>query len=185
MKRSFLFLITMGLLLSACMKDAVTEHYTFYRPVYNTRDEIKNNIKSNAPTAIQQPGKIVVKDHYLFLNEVDKGIHVINIENPAKPVNTAFIVIPGCVDLAVNGNFLYADCFTNLATLDITDPTHVILTQFLDNAFQQRYYTDFVTDNTRLIKEWVRVDTAVSKRFSGTFEIPRNIIYLSYSGFSR
>lgn len=174
MKRLFLLMVSVLLLLSACMKDAVTEHYTFYRPVYRTRDEIKNNIKSNIPLAIQQPGKIVTKDHYVFLNEVNKGIHVIDITNPAKPLNIAFIDIPGCIDLAIKDTYLYADCYTDLVTLDISDPLHVVVKQFLNGVFPHRYYQGFVADTSKVIKEWVRVDTAVSKRFSGTLTHPVN-----------
>jgi hypothetical protein len=169
MKRSLFFLLTMGLLFSACMKDTVREHYTFYKPVYHTKDEVRNNIKSSAPVAIQQTGKIVVKDNYVFLNEIDKGIHVINIADPSKPVNMAFIEIPGCVDIAINGVNLYADCYTDLATLDISNPANISVKQFLPGVFPHRIYNSFRPDTTKIITEWVRVDTVIEKRFEGTF----------------
>ena len=93
-------------LLVSCTKDKATTHYTFYRPVYATKDEVRAGIKSDAPEPVQQPGKIVVKDHYVFLNELNKGIHVIDLTDPAKPVNQAFIHVPGCADLAIQGNYL-------------------------------------------------------------------------------
>jgi len=181
MKRSFLTMVSIVILLSACMKDTVTDHYTIYRPVYRTRDEVKNNIKSSTPVAIQQPGKIVVKDRYVFLNEVDKGVHIIDITNPAKPVNIAFIDIPGCVDLAIKGAYLYADCYTDLVTLDISDPLHISVKQFLNGVFPHRYYQDFIADTTKVIREWIRVDTSIDKRFSGTFIHPANRDSLSYN----
>jgi hypothetical protein len=168
MKRSF-FVFLVILVLSGCLKDSVTEQYTFYRPVYYTREEVMSNIKSSAATDIVQPGKIVLRDHYIFLNELDKGIHVIDIANPASPVNLAFIEIPGCVDMAVNGNYLYADSYKNLAALDITDPTKIVLKQFLDKVFPERYYQGFQPDNSLIIKGWVKVDTSVHKRFEGSF----------------
>jgi hypothetical protein len=169
MKRSLFFLLAMGLLFSACMKDTVKEHYTFYRPVYHTRDEVRNNIKSSAPVAIRQTGKIVVKDNYVFLNEIDKGIHVINIADPSKPVNIGFIEIPGCVDIAINGVNLYADFYTDLITLDISNPANVSVKQFLPGVFPHRYYTAYWADTTKVITEWVKVDTVVEKRFEGSF----------------
>lgn len=188
MKRSFFAMVSIVLLLSACMKDTLTEHYTFYRPVYRTRDEVKNNIRSNTPIAIQQPGKIVSKDHYVFLNEVNKGIHIIDIANPAKPDNIAFIEIPGCVDLAINGAYLYADCYTDLVTLDISDPLHIAVKQFLNGVFPHRYYQGFIADTSKVIKEWVRVDTSINKRFSGTLTHSLNEdksqSFLSGSGFA-
>lgn len=159
----------MGLLFSACLKDSVTEHYYFFRPVYHTKDEVRNNIKSGAPVSIQQTGKIVVKDNFVFLNEIDRGIHVINIADPAKPVNIAFIEIPGCVDIAINGVNLYADCYTDLVTLDISNPAMVSVKQFLPGVFPQRYYYGFTADTTKVITEWVMVDTVIDKKFEGTF----------------
>jgi hypothetical protein len=168
MKRLLVFTILVSFVMTGCMKDTATRHYTFFRPVYKTKDEVIAGIKSNAAVAIQQTGKIVVKDHYVFLNDVDKGIHVIDILDPAKPAIIAFIDIPGCVDFAVNGNYLYADCYTALVTIDITDPAQVRLKQFLNGVFPQRYYQGFIPDTSKIIREWIRVDTAVTERFSGT-----------------
>lgn len=169
MKHPFFILFAAIVLISGCLKDSVKEKYTFYRPVYSTRAEVKNNIQSGKPEQIQQPGKIVVKGHFLFLNEIDKGIHVIDILDPVHPADVAFIAIPGCVDLAVNGNYLYADCYTDLVTLDIADPLHVVVKQFNTGVFPHRFYTGFVADTGKVIQAWVRVDTTVSKQFTGSF----------------
>ncbi len=184
MKQPFLFLGIICLLVSACTKDSVTEYYTFYRPVYWTSDEVKNNIKSNAPSDIIQPGKIVVKDHYVFLNEIDKGIHIIDIANPSNPVNLAFIDIPGNLDLAINGSYLYADCYSYLATIDISDPLHVNLKQFINGVFPRRYYQDFTPDTSKMIKQWVKVDSVITKRFTGTFAnyFSTGLVYMTYPG---
>ncbi len=168
MKYVYVLLGCALMVVSGCMKDVVKEQYTFYRPVYATRSEVKTNISSSTPVLIQQPGKIVVKDGYVFLNEIDKGIHVIDMTNPAAPVNTSFIVIPGCVDIAINGKYLYADCYTDLVTLDIADPKQVVVKQFLNGVFPHRYYQNFRADTTKVIQTWVKVDTVVEKRFTGT-----------------
>ncbi|MGH2566452.1 MAG: hypothetical protein ACRDE8_05725, partial [Ginsengibacter sp.] len=109
---------------AGCVKDNCkhTFSYTLYLPVYKTTAEVRANIKSNPAETIQQPGKIVLLGNYIFLNEVDKGIHVIDNSNPSSPRNIAFIDIPGNEDLAVKGNTLYADLYTDLVTLDISDP---------------------------------------------------------------
>ena len=65
-------------MISSCMKDTVKESYSFYRPVYQTKAEIKNGIKNLPAADIHQPGKIVLKGHYLFLNDIDRGIHIID-----------------------------------------------------------------------------------------------------------
>jgi hypothetical protein len=184
MKRSLFFLLTTGLLFSACMKDIVREHYTFYRPVYHTRADVRNNIKSSTPVPIRQTGKIVVKDNFVFLNEVDKGIHVINIADPAKPVNMAFIEIPGCVDLAINGVNLYADCYTDLVTLDISNPANISVKQFLPGVFPHRIYNTFRQDTSKIITEWIRVDTMIEKRSEETFRHDDKVFLALSSGFA-
>ncbi|MEJ7679189.1 MAG: hypothetical protein WKG06_15310 [Segetibacter sp.] len=112
-------------LLQGCLKDTSTRTYTLYTPVYKTVDEVRANIKSDAPAPVKNPGKIFVLGNYIFLNEIDKGVHVIDNRNPAAPVNKYFIAIPGNLDLAVKGKILYADNYRDLVTLDISNPDHV------------------------------------------------------------
>lgn len=129
MKKNRPFLTAAGVVFTlaffaGCLKDSVTRTYTYklFRPVYKTTAEVRANIKSNASVAVQQPGKLFIKGDYIFLNELDKGIHIIDNSNPAQPKNVAFIDIPGNLDLAVKGNTLYADLYTDLVAIDITDP---------------------------------------------------------------
>lgn len=167
MKTKNLLLLAIPFLLLSCMKDTVQESYSFYRPVYQTKDAIKNGIKNLPAEDIQRPGKIVLKGNYLFLNDIDRGIHIIDLADPANPRKLSFIDIPGSMDLAVNGNFLYADCYTDLVTLDISDPQNVRLKQFINGVFPHRYYDNFLADTTQVIKKWVRVDTSITKEYMG------------------
>lgn len=149
-------------MLSSCLKDQVTQRYTFYRPLYRTKAEVRSEARSSAPVAVSNPGKLFLMGNYVFLNEVDKGIHVIDFSQPSAPRNIAFIKIPGCVDMAVRGNFLYADCYTDLVTIDITDPRQVSVKRFIEGVFPHRRYTNgFVADTNLVITDWVRVDTVV------------------------
>ena len=117
---SFLFVAVM-LTFSACIKDTCKQlhTYTYYEPVYKTKEEVRANIKSNPARSIENPGKIYTFGKYIFLNEVDKGIHVIDNTNPSQPKNIFFIDIPGNLDIAVKGNILYADLYTDLVAIDI------------------------------------------------------------------
>jgi len=149
------------------MKDTVKESYSFYRPVYQTKEAIKNGIKNLPAADIERPGKIVLKGNYLFLNDIDRGIHIIDLADPANPKKLSFIDIPGSMDLAVNGNFLYADCYTDLVTLDITDPLNVAVKQFINGVFPHRYYGSFLADTTQVIRKWIKVDTSITRDFTG------------------
>lgn len=185
MKRLLLFLLSLPVLFTSCMKDSITESYSFFRPVYQTKDEVKAGIKNAPSELITQPGKIVLMGNYLFLNDIDKGIHIIDVSNPSNPKKLSFINIPGCVDIAINGSYLYADCYTDLVTLDISNPQQISVKQFLNGVFPHRYYSSFLADTTKVIQKWVRVDTSVTRRFTNTnqeFVLDRTGIWL-LSGF--
>lgn len=84
--------------------------------------ELRTQVKAESPRSLKQPGKMYVKGKYLFVNEIKKGIHIIDNGNPANPKFVTFINIPGNGDIAVRDNILYADSFSDLVSIDITDP---------------------------------------------------------------
>lgn len=162
---SICFLTVLVGFTNSCTKDTITESYSIFKPVYHTKAEVKANAKSGPALAITNPGKLFVKGNYAFLSELDKGVHIIDFSNPAAPKNIAFINIPGCVDLAVRGNYLYADCYTDLVTIDISNPTAVVVQQFIEGVFPHRQYAyGFYADTNKVITSWVRVDTIVKRR---------------------
>lgn len=138
--------------------------YTYFQPVYKTKAEVRANIKSNAPKELVNTGKFYVRGNYIFLNEVDKGVHVIDNANPSQPRNVAFIDIPGNLDLAVKGNILYADLYTDLVAIDISNPANVTVKKILDFVFPERLYSNgFIPDNSQVIADWKRVDVTVKE----------------------
>lgn len=154
------------LIFSGCVKDTCskTHSYTFYQPLYKTTAEVKANIKSNAAQQIENPGKIFIQGDYIFLNEIDKGIHIIDNRNPASPQNVAFIDIPGNLDLAVKGNALYADLYTDLVTLDISDPLNVVVKKYNEGVFPYRSYGyGFNGDTSKIITDWEKRDTTITE----------------------
>ncbi|HEX6915904.1 MAG TPA: hypothetical protein VF145_11720 [Chitinophagaceae bacterium] len=148
-------------ILSGCFKDTVVERYSFYRPVYKTRAQVRAAIKTGVAQPITNPGKIFVRGNYIFLNDVNRGIHIIDYSNPSAPRKTGFIEIPGNVDLAVNGNFLYADQFTDLVTIDISNPGNIQVVGFDENVFPQQYY---VPDSNLVIAGWEKIDTVIRRK---------------------
>lgn len=150
-------------LLQSCLKDTSTKTYTLYKPVYQTLAEVRANIKSGSPFPVKNPGKIFVSGNYIFLNETDKGVHIIDNSNPAAPVNKYFVSIPGNLDLAVKGNTLYADSYRHLVTLDISNPANVQVKKISEKVFSARQYLNgFFGDSTKVIVDWIKKDTTVS-----------------------
>jgi hypothetical protein len=158
---SFLLIVT-AFFLQGCLKDNCTKTFTIYRPVYQSKQVVRDNIKSNAPRNIEHAGKITVIGNMIFLNEVDKGIHVIDNSNPSQPKKISFIDIPGNIDIAVKGNILYADLFSELVTLDVSNPVNVTVKKITINAFPHRTYPGaFVADTSKYIINWTAKDTTI------------------------
>ncbi|HOK25331.1 MAG TPA: hypothetical protein P5320_11455 [Bacteroidales bacterium] len=125
MKTSLRNLITLMILatsLSGCMDKTIERvTYTVNVPVYMSYSEFRSSFKTSEPKEISQPGKIYFKDNFLFVNELQKGIHVIDNSDPAHPKKVAFYDIIGNVDMAIKGNILYADSYIDLVAIDISD----------------------------------------------------------------
>ena len=145
---------------NSCVKDKCTRRYVYWEPVYRTKDEVRANIKNNAVREIERPGKIYIRGNYIFLNEIDRGIHIIDNSNKTAPRRVAFIDIPGNLDMAVKGNILYADFYTDLVAIDITNPEQIVVKKFTESVFPERYYGNGFSQNpSMIIQDWVRKDT--------------------------
>jgi hypothetical protein len=152
-------------LFQGCLKDDLTHTYSILVPVYKSKDEVYANIKSNPSQEIKAPGKIFIYGNYIFLNEIDKGVHVIDNSNPANPVVKTFIDIPGNIDIAVKGSTLYADLYTDLVAVDISNPLQAKFIKYIPNVFPERNYTNgFMADSNRIIVGWLKKDTTVKLR---------------------
>jgi hypothetical protein len=165
MKRIFIFLLLLSasaVVFNACQLDSCEEKKTYVKwtPVYKKLDEIRLDVKAEAPTELKKPGKLYFYNNYVFINEINEGIHVIDNRDPANPKNVAFIKIPGNIDIAVKDNTLYADNYIDLVSIDIKNPEKPALIGRNENVFsnfslnaQLGYLIDYVKSN-----ETVEVD---------------------------
>jgi hypothetical protein len=123
------------LLVLASCQDTITRTYQVNTPVYMSYDELRTSFKSTGAQEIIQSGKIYFKDDFIYVNEFQKGIHIIDNSNPENPVNLKFIEIPGNVDLAIKGQMLYADSYVDLLTIDISDLENIVEVDRDTNVF--------------------------------------------------
>ena len=137
------------LVMSSCKKDKCSETVTYktFVPVYMSYADMRNGVKSGPAQPLKNPGKIYLKGNYIFVNEVNLGIHVIDNTNPSSPQNIAFISIPGNQDLAANGNTLYADSYIDLLAFNIGDVNNITLAKRVQSALPYNcssngYYAD-------------------------------------------
>lgn len=131
----FALLATVCVIAISGCSNTQTRTYTRWTPVYISLDEFRSSVKTEAGQELKSPGKIYVKDQYLFINEKEKGIHIFDNSNPSQPRNLAFITIPGNGDMAVKGNILYADSYIDMLAFDISDVSNIQIVKRIKSIF--------------------------------------------------
>jgi hypothetical protein len=180
-----MFAAVILLLLPGCLKDTGTQQYKVYTPVYKANSLVRADIvKSNIPQPVVTPGKMYIVGTNIFLVEKEKGIHIIDNSNPAAPVNKAFINIPGNEDIAVKGNILYADCYADLFAIDISNPSAIVLKNYIVNLFpDRRYINGHFIDSGNVIVDWKVTDTQVNLHIQAGQGIWSNGSYITTSNY--
>lgn len=181
----FAIMIIATMFIGGC-RDKIYEEvtYTANVPVYMGFKEFRSSVKTTSPRQLINPGKIYFKNNLLYINEQNKGIHIVDNADPASPEIIAFIDIPGNFDLAVRGNILFADSYVDLVALDITNPVKPVELDRLKDAFPNvlppienelpiagidftkgvivgwdvKEHTETVERGSRLNKQWITYD---------------------------
>jgi hypothetical protein len=152
----FSLLTLVGFVLPGCTNECEVENtYFYYEPVYTSMEEIRSSVELLPPTDLKQVGKIYFNNGYLFVNEPNEGVHVIDNRNPANPINLAFINIPGAFDLAVKGNILFSDSYMDLVAIDISNPTAVTEVGRFENLFEEyNSYGYYASSEFGVVTDW-------------------------------
>jgi hypothetical protein len=135
MKRLLFLLTILGLALSSC-EDKRLQHYMANVPIYMSYDELRSSFKVNGEQSMEKPGKIYFKDDFMYINEYQKGIHVVDLSDPENPDKKAFIEIPGNVDISIRNDVLYAESYVDLVLIDVSDPTSPLLIKRVEDIFE-------------------------------------------------
>lgn len=112
-----------------------TETYTANVPVYMSLSDFRTTQAVSSSRDLEKPGKICMFGNILFINEIEKGIHIIDNSNPALPQNVGFLEIIGNIDMAIKDNYLYVDSYTDLVCFDIGNPKQPQFSGRKENAF--------------------------------------------------
>lgn len=121
MKRATFLILAIALSITSC-SDKRLQTYTANVPIYMTYEDLRASFEVTSERELKKPGKIYFKDEYMYINEYQEGIHVVDMSDPTNPQIKAFISIPGNVDMAIRDNVLYADSYIDLVMIDISDP---------------------------------------------------------------
>ncbi|HTR31292.1 MAG TPA: hypothetical protein VMH27_18600, partial [Puia sp.] len=160
-------------ILPGCLKDRVIETYKIYEPIYAPKASVLAAINADPGTPVSQPGQLYIKGSYIFLNDVDRGIHVIDNSDPRHPVQTAFLNIPGNLNIGIRNNILYADMYADVLAIDISNLHQVKIIGMLRNFFSSREY---FADTNYVVANWVIRDTSVVPQGYAIIPHTRNVI---------
>lgn len=189
MRQSVLLILLLPLLyLTACTdKCEQVRTYRKYTPVQYSVAELRQAVTSGPTRPLEDPGKLYIKDQYLFIVEVKKGIHIFDNSNPAAPKPISFLSIPGNVDLAVRDNILYADSYIDIVALDISNPTNIREVGRTETGFtngqvgRTSWYYDKTANKVSDTKEEIATET-VSTDCEGTFNVLPYLVPLAWFG---
>jgi hypothetical protein len=111
-----------------------SDHSQAYVPVYMSLEE-RNNITISGARTTENSGKIYAFGNYIFQNDVNKGIHIIDNSDRKNPKKIAFLEIPFNTDFAVRDNYIYANNVNDLVVVDVHDINHPVVVKRMENAF--------------------------------------------------
>jgi hypothetical protein len=105
-----------------------------YAPVYAKLADLAA-IATVPPQATLKAGKIYAYGNYIFQNDLNTGIHIINNATPASPQKIAFLKIPFSTEIAIKGNYLYTNSVSDLLVFNLASPQQPQLINRVVNAF--------------------------------------------------
>ena len=131
--KSILFVLAIILCWSCDNSEFITVNVA--TPVIMTKADFRNSVEILSPQVIDESGKIYSYGDYIFINDRFEGILIIDNTNPQAPKETAYIKIPGNIDISIKNNYLYADSSIDLVVFDISDINHISQVDRLENVF--------------------------------------------------
>ncbi|WP_460219228.1 hypothetical protein [Psychroserpens sp. MEBiC05023] len=142
---TLLLVFCCGISMQSCWLTDNTDEFVnvepqeFYEPVIMQRSEFETTTTLQlTPEVIVNSGKIYVKDNYIFINEQNKGFHIINNSDPSNPQNVAFLNVLGSSDLTIKGNSIYVNNATDLLAITLDPQAGTMeITKRVPNAFPQ------------------------------------------------
>jgi hypothetical protein len=131
-----LLLLALMALFTSCEKDdAGGEFYNVAVPIVKPIEEFRAMVKISEPRAITEAGKIYTYGDYVFINDDQKGVHIMDNTDHRNPVKIKFLEIPLNTDIAVKDNMLFANSAMDLVVFDLGDMNNIKEEGRMKNVF--------------------------------------------------
>lgn len=123
-------------LFTSCEKDDTEgEFYNVAVPIVKPIEEFRAMVKISEPRAIAEAGKIYTYGDYVFINDDQKGVHIIDNTHHRNPVKIKFLEIPLNTDIAVKDNMLFANSAMDLVVFDLSEMNNIKEEGRMKNVF--------------------------------------------------
>ena len=139
------FVLSLFLAFSCSKKEEQVEmaDYVVGRPITVSMAEIRNAVAIQEPRPTEEAGKMYQYDDFIFVNENNKGVHIIKGLEEERLQKIKFLNIPGNKDISIRDGYLYADSYLDLVVFDISDIDNIQQLTTLENVFPN-YYNFYV-----------------------------------------
>lgn len=140
MKKIFLFtLLIFCITFISCEKDSEVETTTVATPISLSLAEFRASVEVQAPRGIKESGKIYTYKDYIFINDKNEGVHVIDNTDHFAPKKISFLKIPRNTDVAIKDGKLYANNGMDLVVFDISDINDIKESKRIKDVFPNYY----------------------------------------------
>ncbi len=139
MKKLFFIALMFLILSTSCEREASTNLSIIAVPVTQTISEFRASVEIQQPRAIRESGKIYAWEDYIFINDKNEGVHVIDNSDPYNPTKLNFLKIPKNMDIAIKDEKLYADSGMDLVVFDIKDMNNITEITRIEDVFPTYY----------------------------------------------
>ncbi|MEO2063837.1 MAG: hypothetical protein ABGW97_12705 [Christiangramia sp.] len=130
----FIPFLLLSFFLVSCAKKT-GETVTVAVPITQSVADFRASVKVEEPQSIHESGKIYAYQDYIFVNDKNEGVHVIDNSDRFNPKNIQFLKIPRNTDVAVKDDKLYANNGMDLVVFDISDKDNIKETGRIEDVF--------------------------------------------------
>ena len=121
--------------LQSCNDDTEFVLVNVAKPKYITLEALRSSIEITEPVNIVASGKIYAYKNMILVNDLERGIHIIDNSDPKNPKKIAFIKVIANNDMEVRGDYLYVDSLMDLVVFDISDINNIKKVSRLKDVF--------------------------------------------------
>ncbi|MDR5589183.1 hypothetical protein [Christiangramia sp. SM2212] len=139
MKNLLLPLFLVFICLVSCEDDKETDLASVAVPVTQSIADFRASVKVQEPRSIKESGKIYAWKDYIFINDKNEGVHILDNTDPFNPQNIKFLKIPRNMDIAIKDEKLYADNGMDLVVFDISNINKIYEVGRVQNVFPNYY----------------------------------------------